>query len=131
MWLRRALRLVLAWARTTCKAAAPPADAAGRTPTTWDDVSMTLRNLALWALIALLLIALFNIFQGPSSSTPYQELKYSELMNQVQGHHVTEVLINSRSGRIDGALDSNEHFYTYAPEGTLQNLVTAMTDAGV
>jgi cell division protease FtsH len=92
---------------------------------------MTLRNLALWALIALLLIALFNIFQGPSSSTPYQELKYSDLMTQVQGHHVNEVVINSRSGRIDGALDSGERFYAYAPEGTLPVIVPAMTDAGV
>jgi cell division protease FtsH len=91
---------------------------------------MTLRNFALWALIALLLIALFNIFQSPNSSPSFQELKYSEFMSRVEGRQVSEVVINSRTGRIDGALANGERFFVYAPEGA-SDLVPSLRDAGV
>jgi cell division protease FtsH len=92
---------------------------------------MTLRNLALWALIALLLIALFNIFQSPGGSTPYEEVSYSELMRRVEADQVDKVEINSRSGRIKGWMKANnEQFYAFAPAGA-SDLVPSLRDAGV
>jgi ATP-dependent Zn protease len=41
------------------------------------------RNFALWAIIALLLIALFNMFQTPSERTSGREIAYSQFLNDV------------------------------------------------
>jgi ATP-dependent Zn protease len=50
------------------------------------------RNFALWAIIALLLIALFNMFQSPSERTAGRDIAYSQFlqvwiffMRQMQG----------------------------------------------
>jgi cell division protease FtsH len=91
---------------------------------------MNLRNFALWALIALLLIALFNIFQSPNSSPSFDELSYTQLMDRVDGRQVTAVEIDDRTGRITGVLTNNERFYAYAPENA-PDLVPALRDAGV
>ncbi len=38
------------------------------------------RNLALWAIIAVLLIALFNLFQTPQQRGAAREVAYSEFL---------------------------------------------------
>ena len=91
---------------------------------------MTLKNLALWALIILLLVALFNIFQSSNPSSQSQQLRYSEFMSLVESGQVADVEIDSRRDRIDGTRVSGEPFYAYAPEGT-PDLVPTLRDAGV
>ena len=39
------------------------------------------RNLALWAIIAVLLIALFNLFQSPQQRGASREIAYSEFLS--------------------------------------------------
>ncbi len=41
------------------------------------------------------------------------------------------MVINSRTGRIDGAQDNGERFYAYAPEGSGDELLPALRQAGV
>jgi cell division protease FtsH len=91
---------------------------------------MTLRNLALWALIALLLIALFNIFQGPSNSASVNELSYSELLSRVESRQVSAVEINSRTGRIRAAMTNGDQYFAYAPANA-PDLIPELREAGV
>ena len=46
------------------------------------------RNLALWIIIALLLVALFNIFQGPTQRQGRASISYSEFNTQVLADQV-------------------------------------------
>ena len=69
------------------------------------------RNLALWVVIGLLLIALFNLFQSPAQRSNATEISYSQLLNDVNNGQVRAVTIagNDIVGmgelmRIDGAI---------------------------
>ncbi|MCC0057273.1 MAG: ATP-dependent metallopeptidase FtsH/Yme1/Tma family protein [Rhodobiaceae bacterium] len=85
------------------------------------------RNFALWVVIALLLIALFNLFQSPSQRPTANEMAYSDLLNEVNQGHVRSVTIAGR--QITGQLDSGQNFQTYLPDDP--NLVSKLEDKGV
>ena len=73
------------------------------------------RNLALWGLIALLLIALFQMFQSPESRQASDEIAYSRFMQDVENDRVKSVTI--QGNRIQGSYtDSAQGFVTYAPD---------------
>ena len=55
------------------------------------------KNLALWVIIGLLLIALFNLFQGPSTRGPQTSLAFSDFLSEVQSGRVSDVLIQGDS----------------------------------
>ena len=59
------------------------------------------KNLALWVIIGLLLIALFNLFQSPTSRGPQTSLAFSDFLSEVQGGRVSDVVIQGEqiSGR--------------------------------
>lgn len=86
------------------------------------------RNLALWVIVALLLVALFNLFQ-PSSSTRQtgQQVAYSDFLNEVNGGRVRDVTIQGRT--LTGQLSDGRTFSTYTPEDPA--LVSRLTDKGV
>jgi len=71
------------------------------------------RNFALWVIIALLLVALFNVFQSPGQRTAPNEISFSELLSEVDSGNVREVTIAGDS--ISGYFKSNRSFKTYAP----------------
>ena len=72
------------------------------------------RNLAIWVVIALLLVALFNLFQNPSQSRSGQSIAYSEFLTAVKSRSVQEVTI--RGNRINGVYrDGGSRFTTQAP----------------
>jgi len=74
------------------------------------------RNLALWAIIAVLLIALFNLFQTPQQRGASREVAYSEFLRDVDSGRVRTVTITGE--RITGTYtDNNQGFQTYAPPG--------------
>ena len=85
------------------------------------------RNLALWIIIALLVVALFNLFQGPGQRSIQQELTFSQFLDQVESGQVNDVTI--RGNNIRGHLTSNTTFQTYAPADA--NLVQILTENGV
>jgi cell division protease FtsH len=86
------------------------------------------RNLALWVIVALLLVALFNLFQ-PSSGTSRasQQVAYSDFLNEVNAGHVRDVTIQGRT--VTGQLSDGRSFQTYTPEDPA--LVTRLTERGV
>jgi len=85
------------------------------------------KNLALWVIIGLLLIALFNLFQGPSSRGPQTSLAFSDFIAEVEAGRVAEVTIQGDS--IEGKFDDGRSFSTYAPNDP--NLVERLRDNGV
>ncbi|WP_368413758.1 ATP-dependent zinc metalloprotease FtsH [Falsiroseomonas sp.] len=86
------------------------------------------RNLALWVIVALLLVALFNLFQpssGPGRTT--QQVAYSDFLNEVNAGNVRDVTIQGRT--VSGQLTDGRSFQTFTPEDP--TLVSRLTDRGV
>ncbi len=73
------------------------------------------RNLALWAIIAVLLIALFSLFQSPQQRTDSSSIAYSKFLEDVNRGRVEAVTISGQ--QISGTYNDNSgRFETYAPE---------------
>ncbi|MTI16606.1 ATP-dependent metallopeptidase FtsH/Yme1/Tma family protein [Rhodobacteraceae bacterium RKSG542] len=72
------------------------------------------RNFALWVIIGLLLIALFQLFQNPTSRSATNEIPFSQFLNQAEQGDVREVTIQQQE--IAGKYSSGGSFQTYAPE---------------
>jgi len=86
------------------------------------------RNLALWAIIAVLLIALFNLFQTPQQRGSAQEVAYSEFIQNVSAGRVRSVTI--AGDRITGTyVDNGTGFQTYSPGDP--TLVSRLEERGV
>ncbi|MFM8221270.1 MAG: ATP-dependent metallopeptidase FtsH/Yme1/Tma family protein, partial [Planctomycetaceae bacterium] len=68
------------------------------------------RNLALWAIIGLLVVALVMLFQQPSQRTPIRDISYSELLSQVDQGRVHDVIISGNE--ITGHFNDNRPFFT-------------------
>jgi cell division protease FtsH len=85
------------------------------------------RNFALWVIIALLLMALFNLFQSPSQRTATNEISFSDLLAQVDSGNVRDVTISGDV--ITGTFNDNRSFQTYSPKDP--NLVDRLYDKGV
>jgi cell division protease FtsH len=80
-------------------------------------MNSTFRNFAIWVIICLLLVALFNLFQNPSRALRSNELSYSELLEEVEKGNVAEAVISGK--RVTGKLRSSDgrvSFMTYTPE---------------
>ena len=87
------------------------------------------RNFALWVIIALLLVALFQLFQGeqtrPETQTP---ASYSEFLADVNNGKVESVNIQGK--RLQYKLRGDEQSYqTYTPEDP--TLVSRLSEKGV
>ncbi|MCK6454006.1 MAG: ATP-dependent zinc metalloprotease FtsH [Alphaproteobacteria bacterium] len=86
------------------------------------------KNLALWIIIALLLVALFNLFQTSSSRGPQTSVAYSDFLSMVQNGQVKDVVIQGSA--IHGHYTSGGAFATYAPPNDV-GLVDQLRKAGV
>jgi cell division protease FtsH len=86
------------------------------------------KNFAVWIIIALLLIALFNLFGGSPGHGPQSPISYSDFLNQVEQGRIKEVTI--QGSEITGTFDGDgRQFSTYAPNDP--NLVQRLTDKNV
>jgi cell division protease FtsH len=86
------------------------------------------RNLALWAIIAVLLIALFNLFQTPQQRGASREIAYSEFLTDLSAGRVKTVTISG--DRISGTyIDNSSGFQTYSPGDP--SLVQRLEEKGV
>ncbi len=85
------------------------------------------KNLALWVIIGLLLIALFNVFQGSSPRGPTSPLAYSDFLTSVERQQVTDVTIQGNT--IRGHFNDGRAFSTYAPSDP--GLVERLTSRNV
>ncbi len=85
------------------------------------------RNFAVWVIIAMLLFALFNLFQQPGGSKRADPLTYSEFIAKVEAGTVRDVTI--AGDQITGNLNDGKAFETFAPNDP--NLVTTLSEKGV
>ena len=85
------------------------------------------RNFALWVVIALLLIALFQLFQNPGQQANTSEISYSQFLSEVRSGNVRSVSIQERN--ITGQYSTGGRFQTYAPEGA--NYISSLENQGV
>ncbi len=85
------------------------------------------KNLALWVIIGLLLIALFNLFQGSSSRGPFTQRPYSEFLSAVDRNQVQDVVV--QGNQIRGHFSDGSAFQTYAPNDP--NLIPKLTEKNV
>ncbi len=85
------------------------------------------KNLALWVIIGLLLIALVNLFQGSQPRTPQTSLAYSDFLSDVEAGRVSEVAIQGEA--ISGRYTDGRPFQTFAPQDP--KLIDRLTESGV
>ncbi len=86
-----------------------------------------LRNLALWIIIALLLVALFNMFQGTGSHPNTSAITYTQFNQEVMQGGIKAVTV--QGSQIKGTLANGQAFTTYTPDDP--NLVSRMLDHNV
>lgn len=85
------------------------------------------RNFALWIIIGLLLIALFNLFQNPGETSRGNTIPYSQFISEVEQGSVGSVTIAGTE--ITGVYNNNARFITRAPDNT--DFVDKLTERGV
>ncbi|HEX3216650.1 MAG TPA: ATP-dependent zinc metalloprotease FtsH [Aestuariivirgaceae bacterium] len=85
------------------------------------------RSLAVWIVIALLLFALFSLFQGQTQRLSSSDVSYSEFLSKVDSGEVKSVTISGDS--ISGQYTNGTGFQTYAPQDS--GLVATLRQKGV
>ena len=71
------------------------------------------KNLTLWVIVIVLLVALYSVFQGSSPRGAAQPVAYSDFIAEVDRGNVGSVKIKGPS--ISGMLKDGRTFVTYAP----------------
>ncbi len=81
------------------------------------------RNLALWVIIVLLLLALFTLFQSPQQRAGSSDLPFSQFLAEADAGRVRDVTI--QGPELTGHYTDGRTFQTYAPPfpGLTQRLV--------
>tara|TARA_B100000530_G_scaffold168587_1_gene106298 strand:+ start:247 stop:2178 length:1932 start_codon:yes stop_codon:yes gene_type:complete len=72
------------------------------------------KNLALWIVIGVLLVALFNLFQNNGSRGNYSSLAFSDFLSEVESGRINEVTIQGNT--IKGHFNDGRAFSTYTPD---------------
>ena len=85
------------------------------------------RNALIWLLVILLLVGVFNAFQGGSASDEAANLTYSEFLQSVENGEISEVKIQGRD--VTGSYTNNRPFKTYMPEDP--GLIDRLSERGV
>ena len=85
------------------------------------------RNLILWVIISIMIVALFYLFQAPTSRAPSRELSFTEFMTSVEGNEVSSVTIQGNN--ITGTTRDGSQFHTYAPDDP--TLITTLRSSGI
>ncbi|MBN2567876.1 MAG: ATP-dependent zinc metalloprotease FtsH [Deltaproteobacteria bacterium] len=83
------------------------------------------KNIALWIVISLVFVLLFNMFNQPQRM--WDEIVYSDFIDLVDRGHVSEVTIQGNN--VEGKLVDGKRFKTYAPKDA--NLVSTLKDKKV
>ncbi|MDA1089784.1 MAG: ATP-dependent zinc metalloprotease FtsH [Proteobacteria bacterium] len=83
--------------------------------------------MALWVVIALLVFAMFNLFQGTAQRGQSNMVAYSDFLTSVESGAVRDVIIQGPT--ISGHYRDGRNFATYAPENG--KLIPTLTEKGV
>ena len=71
------------------------------------------RNFAIWIIIGLLLVALFNLFQNPGQRARANEITYSQFLTEVESQNIRSVTI--AGNQLSGKFADGRVFQTVAP----------------
>ena len=75
---------------------------------------MNFKNLAMWAIIIVLTIGLYNMFKNPQSSINQKNnIIFSEFLSEVENGRVVQVEIQGNN--IKGIMSNGEKLFTYSP----------------
>ena len=85
------------------------------------------KNIAVWVVISLVLIAIFNVFQGSSSREQGNVIAYSDFLARVNAGEVREVDI--QGDKISGASSNGTPFFSYVPKE--EELATKLSEKGI
>ena len=85
------------------------------------------KNIAVWVVISLVLIAIFNVFQGSSSREQGNVIAYSDFLARVNAGEVREVSI--QGNKISGASSNGMPFYSYVPKE--EGLANKLSEQGI
>ena len=89
---------------------------------------MNFKNLAMWGIIVLLSVGLFNTFQNPNKTGVSQsKVAFSKFLSEVEEGRVIKVEIQGNN--ITGVLSDGSLFTTYSPN--YPNLIKQLSDKGV
>ena len=69
------------------------------------------RNIALWLVLGLMVVLLFNMFQGQQQTE--EKVIYSEFIEQLQAGRIDQVTL--QGDQISGTIDGGRTFTTYGP----------------
>src|SRR5262249_33150486 len=85
------------------------------------------KNFALWIIIGLLLLALFNLFQTSGGRSSPNQVPYSDLVRAVEQKDIRNATV--QGDQITGNYTDGRTFTTTVPSGS--NIADRMADAGV
>ena len=88
---------------------------------------MNMRNIALWAVIAALLIALFTYLNPQNTAAQGNEISYSKMLEDAKNGRVASIDVDNLN--ITGTYKTGEKFTSRAY--SMEHLSTSMEDAGV
>ena len=85
------------------------------------------KNIILWIVIGILLIALFNLFQNNSSNNQSKEISFSDFLIATENGNISEVKIIGNN--VSGFFEDGRTFSTYSPN--YPDLVDKLNESGV
>ena len=85
------------------------------------------KNIAVWVIITLILIALFNVFESNSDREGGNVIAYSDFLERIESGEIKEVTINR--DKISGSTSDGRPFYSFVPEET--ELANQLSSKGV
>ena len=89
---------------------------------------MNFKNLAMWAIIVLLTVGLYNMFKNPQGSFKQNNnIIFSEFLTEVENGRVVQVEIQGNN--VNGIFSNGQKFSTYVPNDP--NLIEKLSDRGV
>jgi len=89
---------------------------------------MNFKNLAMWGIIVLLTIGLYNMFKNPQGSMGVKNnIIFSDFLKEVDNGRIVQVEIQGK--HINGVFSNGKTFTTYAPDDP--NLIQKLSDKGV
>ena len=89
---------------------------------------MNLKNIAMWAIIVLLTVGLYNMFKNPQGSINQKnKIIFSEFLSEVENGRVVQVEIQGNN--VNGIFSNGQKFSTYVPNDP--NLIEKLSERGV